>query len=243
MLSGKNVVVTGSNRGIGKAIARKCADYDANIWLCMREPYEDTLQEFRACYGERITPIYFDLRDEAGIKRGVSQILREKRPIDALVNSAGILGAQKLFGMTSMKEMRDLFEVNFFGPMFLTQLLMKNMIRNRQGSIVNIASNTAIDGKPALLEYVASKAAVIGATKRLSNELAQYGIRANAVAPGATDTDLIKSTEASRIEEETQRSAMKRLAKPEEIAEAVAFLISDRAIFITGQILRVDGGV
>ena len=148
MLSGKNVVVTGSNRGIGKAIARKCADYDANIWLCMREPYEDTLQEFRACYGERITPIYFDLRDEAGIKNGAAQILREKRPIDALVNSAGILGAQRLFAMTSMREMREVFEVNFFGPMFFTQLLLRNMIHNQRGSIVNIASNTAIDGKP-----------------------------------------------------------------------------------------------
>ena len=202
MLSGKNVVVTGSNRGIGKAIARKCADYDANIWLCMREPYEDTLQEFRACYGERITPIYFDLRDEAGIKNGAAQILREKRPIDALVNSAGILGAQRLFAMTSMREMREVFEVNFFGPMFFTQLLLRNMIHNQRGSIVNIASNTAIDGKPAMLEYVASKASVIGATKRLSYELAQYGIRVNAVAPGATDTDFIKTTDEDKIREE-----------------------------------------
>lgn len=243
MLNGKNVVVTGSNRGIGKAIAKKCAEYGANIWLCMREPHEDILLEFQVCYGERIKPIYFDLRDEAGIKRGAAQILREKRPIDALVNSAGILGAQRLFAMTSIREMREIFEVNFFGPMFFTQLLLRNMVHHQRGSIVNIASNTAIDGKPAMLEYVASKASVIGATKRLANELAQHGIRVNAVAPGATNTDLIKTTDEDKIREEIYRSAMKRLAKPEEIAETVAFLVSDRASFITGQVLRVDGGV
>ncbi len=245
MLKKKNIVVTGSNRGIGRAVVAKCAEYGANIWACMRQPSSEMngfIEQLQSRHHITVEPVYFDLMKEDEIKRGATQILSAKVPIDAIVNNAGITGANRLFQMTKMAEIREVFEVNFFGPMLFLQRILKNMVRNQYGAIVNMSSVTALDGELAQLEYAASKAAMIGATKKLSDELAQFGIRVNAVAPGMTDTDLIKTMKREKIEKELEGIRLKRLAQPEEVAEMVAFLISDRSSFITGQVLRVDGG-
>ena len=162
--------------------------------------------------------------------------------MDALVNNAGVTGNGRLFSMTSMGEVKDVFEVNFFGPMLLTQKLIKNMMRHRNGSVVNIASVAAFDGRPAQLEYVASKAAVVGASRRLAAELGAFGIRVNAIAPGVTETDMLDSMAKAAFDTAMANSFLKRPASPEDVAEAAAFLISDRSRYITGQVLRVDGG-
>ena len=162
--------------------------------------------------------------------------------MSGIVNNAGITGSKKLFSMTSMQEIKDVFEVNFFGPMLFTQSLIRNMMKQGQASIVNISSMAAIDGEPAQFGYVSSKAALIGATKKLSSELAGYGVRVNAIAPGVTDTSMINEMSDNVMEETLRRVALHRLGRPEEIADAVVYLLSDHSSYVTGQVLRIDGG-
>ncbi len=246
MLKNKNILITGCNRGIGKAIMEKCAEYGANIFACMRQPNESfnelavILQER---YGAEIFPFYFDMESEESIKEASAKILKLKLPIDGLVNNAGIAGENLSFPMTSVKKIRGIFQVNTLGPLYLTQRILKNMMRNKNGSIIYMSSIAAIDGEPAQMGYVGSKSALIGATKKLASEMGRLGIRVNTVAPGITDTDMIKQMDRELLNFTLNRTALKRLARPEEIAEVVAFLLSDRSSYITGQIIRADGGV
>lgn len=245
MLKGKNVVITGCNRGIGKAILEACCASGANIWACVRSQSKENvvyLQGLKERFQVEIEPVYFDLNEEEQIKKGASQILKSKKKVDAIINVAGITGPNRMFSMTTFSEIEEVFNINFFMPMYFTQKLLKNMMRNKSGSIINIASIAAIDGDPAQFEYVSSKAALIGATKKLSNELGQFGIRVNAVAPGIVDTDMVHDMKDDLKEKTIDMVALKRMGKPEEIASVAVFLASDLSSYISGQTIRVDGG-
>ena len=177
------------------------------------------------------------------IKNGVQDIVKEKKSIDILVNNAGIIPENRLFSMMSFDSLEKVFAVNFSSAMYLTQLVVRRMTRQNRGNIVNLASAAAVDGYPSQLEYVASKAALIGATRKLALELGESGIRVNAIAPSFTDTDMVKGSGQGLMEEMIQRTALKRLARPEEIAHVAMFLASDLSSYITGQTIRVDGGL
>lgn len=246
MLKDKNIVITGSNGGIGSAVVRACAANGANVFVCMRQrsaEYEENLRQLAETYHVDVYPIYFDLSDESAVKEGASQILKYKLPITGIVNNAGTVGEKKLFLMTSMADIRKTFDVNFFGSVYLTQRLLKNMIKNKTGSIVNVSSAAALDGEPAQFEYVSSKAALLGATKKWANELGVYGIRVNAVAPGVTETRMVAQMKPELREKTIGNTALGRMGQPDEIARTIVFLLSDQSGYMTGQTLRIDGGL
>lgn len=246
ILNGKNAVITGANRGIGQKTVEVLAQNGANIWACARtksEKFEFEMRELSEKYNVSIEPIYFDLTKSDEIKQAMKQIVSQKKSIDILVNNAGMLPENNLFQMTSIEKMKKTFDVNYFSQILITQYISRTMIRQRYGSIVNISSTVAIDGIPAQLEYVSSKAAMIGATKVLAIELGKYNIRVNAIAPSFIKTDLISNINDKFLEEIIQNTIMKRLGDKEEIANVIMFLASDLASYITGQILRVDGGL
>lgn len=246
ILKGKNVMVTGANRGIGKAVVEVCAEQGANVWACSRKAPEE-MREMCEALSERhrvwVEPVSFDMTDEAAMAEAVKKIHKEKRPIDALVNVAGVIPETKSFHMAKPEEMQRVFQVNFFSVMALTKLVSRCMLRNKSGSIVNVASIAALDGEPAQMEYVSSKAALVGATKKLASELSSYHIRVNAVAPGLVETDMMEAMQTEMKERMIQNIWMKRLAQPREIAGVIAFLASDLSSYMTGQILRADGGM
>lgn len=245
MLRNKNIVVTGANRGIGRAVVEECIKYHANIWACMRMPTSETdewIHQLQERFDGFIKPITLDLLNEDSIKEAGTAILGDKLPIDGIVNNAGITGSTKLFSMTEIDDIKKTFQINFFGPMYFTQRLIRRMIRSKKGSIVNISSIASIDGEPGQFGYVSSKAAINGATKKLANELGQFGLRVNAVAPGMTDTSMIERMSDNLMEKTLERTSLHRLAKPDEIAKLCVFLLSDQSEFVTGQVIRIDGG-
>ena len=190
-----------------------------------------------------ITPVPFDLADEDEVKEGIKTIRSAKQHVDILVNNAGIIFTA-LFQMTSVKKMKEVFEINYFSQMLLTQSITKIMTRQKSGSIINISSSAAIEGNEGRTAYAASKAAVIASTKVMSKELAMYNIRVNAIAPGLTGTDMMHgSTPKAALDYTLQRINMRRIGTPEEIANVALFLSSELSTYMTGQVLRVDGGM
>lgn len=246
MLQSKNAFITGARKGIGRAAINIFAKYGANIWACARTRdvfFEEEMKKVADGNGVSVWPVYCELTNEEEIKNVVQGIKRSKRRIDILVNSAGIAEESSAFTMTSIEKMRHVFEVNFFGATLLTQYISRLMIRQKEGSIVNIASVAGIDGRPAQYEYVGSKAAVIGGVRQLARELGIYNIRVNAVAPGIVDTDMGAQIDEGLKKDILRNVIMGRIGHPEEIAEVIAFLGSNLSSYITGQIIRVDGGM
>ena len=245
MFKDKNVIITGSNRGIGKTLLEEFAKNGANIWACARTPndnFEKFIQNLSQEFKIWIKPVYFDLSNENSIKEGFKQIYLEKLPIDILVNCAGVAHGN-LFQMTPISKIKEVFEINLFEQMELTQLVLKIMTRQKRGSIINFSSLAAFALKSGNSAYGVSKAAVAAWTKTLAQETAKYNIRVNAVAPGLIDTDMAKQMEEKARKEMIESSAMKRLGKVTEVTDAVLFLASEKASFINGQIFRIDGGI
>ena len=191
-----------------------------------------------------VKPVYFEATDSLQMKQAVKEIQGDtKGKVDILVNNMGTVNSVKLFQMTKMEEIREEFDVNFFAQIEFTQYISRLMVRNKKGSIINISSCAGLDGNTGMLQYVSSKAALIGATKRLAIELGNYNIRVNSIAPGLTETDMGNQMNEELEQQLLDHLIIKRKAKREEIANAVVFMASDLASYITGQIIRVDGGM
>lgn len=246
LLSNRNAIITGARRGIGRATVESFAKNGANIWACAREKddaFEADMAAVAREYGVEIWPVYFDVTDETQVKQAVQTIRRQKKDVDVLAALAGIAGEKTSFPMSSMANIRQVLETNYFAVTLLTQYVVRLMIRQNRGSIVYVSSIAGLDGTPSQYAYASSKAALIGAMKNLSREVAPHHIRVNAVAPGMIETDMGGEIEETLRNEMLSKVIMKRMGRPEEVADAITFLASDLASYITGQVLRVDGGV
>lgn len=246
ILKNKNAIITGCRRGIGRATLELFAKNGANVWACIRkqdDSFDAFIDSLMRMYNVRISPVYFDLADYEQIKNAVKQINAEKKNIDILVNNAGIT-YNALFQMTTMDKMEEVFRINYFSPLLFTQYISKIMVRQKRGNIINVASSAAIDANPGRSAYGASKAALICSSKAMAAELADKGIRVNVVAPGITNTDMVEESMSKEVIENTiSETNLKRIGIPNDIAEAILFLSSDLSSYMTGQVLRVDGGM
>ena len=240
ILKDKICIVTGAAQGIGKAIVLEMLNEGAIVFGCDIQPesMENMVKEYANFHS-----LYFDVTDGDKAKNLFMAIKKDYGKIDVLVNNAGVVFNRKI-GMITRKETELMFQINVVAVIELTQLVSRIMSRTGGGSIVNIASVTAVQGSPGQSAYSATKGAVISFTKSAAKELAPSGIRVNAVAPGIVKTERFEELyEASgeKIDGRISRIALGRLAEPEDIAKAVTFLASDNSSYISGQILGVDG--
>ena len=245
LLKNKTALITGANGGIGLSILKKFSENGADIIACTRsknEKFEQLILDISKKNKNKITPIYFDLSKENEIGQAIETISSISNKIEIVVNNAGI-NQVSLFQMTSIEKIKEIFDINFFSQLKLTQKLMKIMIKNKKGSIINISSNAAEECDAGRVGYASSKAALIAFTKVLSKELGSFNIRVNAVAPGLTNTNMMgKGISQKVIEEAIKRVALKRPAEPEEISDVVMFLGSDLSRYISGEVIFVTGG-
>lgn len=233
LLENKVVLITGAGRGIGKVIAEQFVADGAIV-------YVNDLNEPEV---EGAKPIAFDVTDSNALKAGLMQVYKAEGRIDCIVNNAAIIQNQKL-GMVTKPLLEKMYAVNVFAVIDMIQIASRLMARTGGGCFVNMASVTGVVGSPGQVAYSASKGAVISITKSAAKELAPLKIRVNAVAPGIVKTErfeeLYEAT-GDKINERIEKIALGRLGTPQDIANAVSFLASDRASYISGQILGVDG--
>lgn len=245
LLKNKVCIITGAAQGIGKSIAERFASDGAIVYACDRT--EGIMDEWSVTcsnkYGTRMCPLYFDVTDAVAVKAAFMSVFKREGRIDALVNNAGVVFNKKI-GMILRLETELMFKVNVIAVIEMVQLVSRLMSRGHGGSIVNIASVTAVLGSPGQSAYSATKGAIMSFTKSAAKELAAQRIRVNAVAPGIIKTERFSELyeeSGKKIDDRIQKIALGRLGTPEDVANACAFLVSDRSSYISGQILGVDG--
>lgn len=245
LLENKVCVITGAAQGIGKGIAEQFASDGAVVYACDLRvgSMDEWAKKCSQWNNTRIVPLYFDVSDAAAVKENFMTIFKAEKRIDALVNNAGVVFNKKI-GMIVRQETELMFKINVIAVIELVQLCSRLMVRTGGGSIINIASVTAVLGSPGQSAYSATKGAIISFTKSAAKELAPMKIRVNAVAPGIVKTERFEElyeVSGDKINERIDKIALGRLGTPQDIANAVSFLASDRASYISGQILGVDG--
>lgn len=242
-LEGQIGLVTGASRGIGRAIAMALCGQGAKVYLCSRnlEPLEAVAQEIKDLHGQAV-PACMDIRDMKDVARTVKEILDETSRIDILVNNAGLRN-DKLLVRTGEEDWQEVIETNLSGTFFCMRQVIPAMSRKRYGRIVNITSVVGFTGNVGQANYAAAKAGMVGLTKTAAREYARRGITVNAVAPGFIETAMASSLEEKVREQIREHIPMGRLGSAEEVADAVAFLVSPKASYITGQVLHVNGGL
>ena len=245
LLENKVSVITGAGRGIGCVIAEQFARDGAVVYVNDIVPgdLEAWARDCSDRNGTKVVPLCFDVTDSAALRAGLQSVYKAEGRIDVVVNNAAIIQNQKL-GMVTRPLLEEMFRVNVFAVIDMIQTVARLMARGGGGSIVNMASITGMAGSPGQVAYSSTKGAVIALTKSAAKELSPLQIRVNAVAPGIIRTERFEELyEASgeKIDQRISRIALGRLGTPQDVADAVAFLASDRASYISGQILGVDG--
>ena len=245
LLENKVCLVTGAGRGIGRAIAERFASDGAVVYIndLTLGDMESWAAECASRNGTRVVPICFDVTDSSALKAGLMSVYKAEGRIDCVVNNAAIISNRKL-GMIAKSDMERMFSVNVLAVIDMIQTASRLMARGGGGCFVNIASITGVVGSPGQVAYSATKGAVISLTKSAAKELAPQHIRVNAVAPGIVRTerfDELYLSDGSKIDSRIEKIALGRLGTPEDVADACSFLASDRASYISGQILGVDG--
>lgn len=242
-LEGKIALVTGGTRGIGEAICIRLAKEGADIAFTGRDQnaakrVTSTISDF----GKRALFIEADITDKGRMAEVISNIEKQLGPIDILVNNAGIT-RDNLFIRMKEDDWRAVVDTNLTGTFNVTQAVARSMLKRKNGSIINISSVIGLTGNSGQANYAASKAGIIGFTKALAKEFSSRNIRVNAVAPGFIETDMTKKLSDDIREKARLQIPLGFFGKPDDVAASVAFLASDDARYITGQILVVDGGM
>jgi 3-oxoacyl-[acyl-carrier protein] reductase len=244
ILAGRTAVVTGATRGIGRAVALRLGRAGARVafsWLSRAEAAEHVLAELRAL-GCEAHGVRLDVGDFTGSQAFAEDVRSRFGPIDILVNNAGVVVDRPLYAMTEA-DWDVVVDTNLKGAFNMARAVLPRMMKRGAGRIVNIASVSALRGLPGQANYAASKAGLLGLTRALASESARFGVTVNAVAPGFIDTDLVRTLPEERRAQILKGIPMARLGGEDEVAQAVLFLVSDAATYITGAVLPVDGGL
>ena len=243
-LEGKIAVVTGGSRGIGRAVCLELARQGAAVVFSYAGNTAAARETEAACaaQGRPARGVRADVTDAAAVKALLDGVVKEFGRIDILVNNAGIT-RDGLLMMMKESDFDDVISANLRGTFLCMKAVSRTMMKQRYGRIVNLSSVVGLHGNAGQVNYAASKAGVIGMTKSLAKELASRGVTVNAVAPGFIATDMTAAMTDAAKEATLAAIPMSRLGAPEDVARAVAFLASDEAAYITGQVLAVDGGM
>ena len=244
LLDGKVALVTGASRGIGRAIAIRLAAEGAKVAINFAgntEKAEAVKAEIEAAGGEALL-VQANVADAAAVEEMVAKVVEAFGGIDVLVNNAGITRDGLLVRMKD-EDFDAVLDTNLKGVFYCTKVVSKLMMKKRSGRIVNMTSVVGVNGNAGQTNYAAAKAGVIGFSKSAAKELASRGITVNMVAPGFIDTDMTSVLSDKAKEAAMAGIPLQRMGTPENVADAVAFLVSDQAAYITGQVIHVDGGM
>lgn len=243
MLDNKVCLITGASKGIGKAILEVFAKNNAIIFANARKEgdLDATLERINK-YNSIIIPVYFDITDTEKAKACILEIKKSYKKLDVLVNNAGMISYEVL-GMVNFNKFREMLEVNLIAPINLMQLAAKLMTRQRSGSIINLTSKVALEGVKGQLSYSSTKGALNAATLSASKDLYAHNVRVNAVAPGMIASDRLLNVMNEKFSEKVKDIGFGRLGATEEVANTCLFLASDLSSYITGEIIKVDGGL
>lgn len=239
----KTVVITGASRGIGRQTAIDFSKLGYNVVMGYNKSKKSVLallDELR-CFNPNVICLQADIAVDAEARRLILAAIAEFGRIDILVNNAGV-SQQKLFTEITRSEWDEMFNINMGGCFACTQEAVKDMLKRKNGKIINVSSIWGITGAACEVNYSASKSAVIGFTKALAKELGPSGIQVNCVAPGVVDTDMNKNLSRAEIDDLIEQAPISRLGTPEDISNVILFLSSEKSDFITGQVISPNGG-
>jgi len=244
MLTGKNAIITGGVRGIGKAIAEEFCKNGANVLLCYRsntQAAEQTASEL-AKYGTKVEVMQGDVANPEYAKEVVKKAKEQFGSVDILVNNAGITNDKLLMRMSD-DDFRSVIDTNLNGAFYFLREAAQIMIKQKYGRIINMSSIVGVRGNPGQVNYCASKAGVIGMTLSAAKELGRRGVTVNAIAPGFIDTDMTSALTEEQRAFTLAAISMGKMGTGQDIANTALFLASDAASYITGQVICVDGGM
>ena len=245
MLEGKCAVITGGTRGIGKAAARLFLLNKASVAVIATKDSEDARNALKEIDPEGTGRLFFyacDISDFDVVEETAKKITADLGKVDILVNNAGITRDNILPGL-SKEDIDSVIDINLKGTMYMTKAFIRGMVRQKGGSIINMSSVVGLMGNKGQTNYAASKAGIIGFTKAVAREYGRKNIRCNAIAPGFIETRMTDALNDEQRSEIIKTLAIERLGKPQDVAELALFLASDRSSYITGEVIKVDGGM
>lgn len=243
-LVGKTVLITGGSRGIGRSIALSFAGEGANVIINYAKDDERAMNVIKEIeeYGVKALAFKANISEVEEVNKMIDEIKRKFDGIDILINNAGITRDGLFIGMKE-KDWDEVININLKGAFLCTKAVIRGMIKQKYGKIINISSVVGVIGNPGQANYSASKAGIIGFTKSIAKEVASRNITVNAIAPGFIETDMTKKLPESIKESMIETVPMKKYGRPEDVANLAIFLSSDKAGYITGQVIHVDGGM